>query len=211
MVAGGSGRRFGGAKQFLELAGRPVVAWSIEAARPVSDGIVVVVPSHSPAGNAVADLGADQVVIGGHSRAESVRAGLAAVPSDAAIIVVHDAARPLAPTALFAAVVASVRSGVADGAIPVLPVSDTLKRTDGPTVVGTIDRDGLVVTQTPQAFAAPVLRRAHATGDEATDDAGLVERLGARVDTVEGDPHNVKLTRPEDLALAEALLRSGVR
>jgi 2-C-methyl-D-erythritol 2,4-cyclodiphosphate synthase len=146
------------------------------------------------------------VVAGGATRAESVRAGLAAVPDDAAVIVVHDAARPLARSSLFAAVVDAVRSDGADGAIPVVPVTDTLKRVSGGTVLATVDREGMVAVQTPQAFAAATLRSAHRSAADATDDAALVERLGATVRTVMGDPHNMKLTGPADLDLAEALL-----
>jgi 2-C-methyl-D-erythritol 4-phosphate cytidylyltransferase len=217
VVAGGAGRRFGGPKQFVQLAGRPVAAWSVAAARSVADGVVLVVPGDTsgrgPVGDGrVADgsnvraMGADLVVVGGATRAESVRAGLAAVPDDTAIIVVHDAARPLATTSLFAAVVEAVRSVGTDGAIPVLPVADTLKRAVGGTVQSTVDRNGLVAAQTPQAFVATVLRSAHQRAGEASDDAALLETLGATVRTVVGDPRNVKLTRPEDLVLAEALI-----
>ncbi|MGH9079693.1 MAG: 2-C-methyl-D-erythritol 4-phosphate cytidylyltransferase [Acidimicrobiales bacterium] len=213
VVAGGSGRRFGGPKQFLQLAGRPVVSWSVMAARAVSEGVVLVVPD-APGGNGTRKgsdrddpaAGADRVVTGGASRADSVRSGLAAVPDEAAIIVVHDAVRPLAGSPVFAAVIEAVRAGRADGAIPVLPVSDTLKRTSGGMVRSTEDRDGLVLVQTPQAFVAATLRAAHRGAGDATDDAGLLERLGATVCTVVGDPRNMKLTRPEDLAVAEALM-----
>jgi 2-C-methyl-D-erythritol 4-phosphate cytidylyltransferase len=208
VVAGGSGRRFGGPKQFLQLAGRPVAAWSVTAARSIADGVVLVVPGEGPE---APPTGADRVVTGGATRAESVRAGLAVVPDDAAIIVIHDAARPLATGALFAAVVDVVRAGGADGAIPVVPVTDTLKRVDDGTVRGTVDRDGLVAVQTPQAFVAAILRRAYRSADEATDDAALVERVGATVRTVMGEPHNVKLTRTEDLEVAEALLNVSNR
>ena len=151
------------------------------------------------------------MVTGGTTRAQSVRAGLAAVPDDAAIIVIHDAARPLATEALFAAVVDVVRAGGADGAIPVVPVTDTLKRVDDGVVRATVDRDGLVAVQTPQAFVAATLRTAHRSAVEATDDAALVERVGATVRTVMGEPHNVKLTRTEDLAMAEALINVANR
>jgi 2-C-methyl-D-erythritol 4-phosphate cytidylyltransferase len=216
VVAGGSGRRFGGPKQFLPLAGHPVVSWSVRAARTVADGVVLVVPDDD-VGGAVDELpvrgagddaayGATAVVGGGATRADSVRAGLAVVPADAAVVVVHDAARPLAGPDLFAAVVDAVRAGDVDGAVPVVPVADTLKRVRGARVVATVDRDGLVAIQTPQAFAADALRAAHADGGDATDDAGLLEAAGMAVGTVPGDPRNLKLTRPEDLALAEALL-----
>jgi len=220
VVAGGSGRRFGGRKQFLPLAGHPVASWSVRAARAVADGVVLVVPAPSPDGadapvpapgsSGEDAFGATCVVTGGATRAESVRAGLAAVPADAAVIVVHDAARPLAGPDLFSAVIEVVLSGAADGAVPVVPVSDTLKRVEGDRVVATVDRDGLRAAQTPQAFAAGALRAAHAGGGEATDDAGLLEAAGRTVAAVSGDPRNVKLTRPEDLALAEALL-AGAR
>jgi 2-C-methyl-D-erythritol 4-phosphate cytidylyltransferase len=210
VVAGGSGSRFGGPKQFLLLAGRPVAAWSVAAARTVADGVVLVVPAGADDSDSGAPgpstMGADRVVVGGSSRAGSVRAGLAAVPEDAAVIVVHDAARPLATPALFAAVVDAVRSDGADGAIPVLPLSDTLKRTSEGRVLSTVDRAGLATTQTPQAFVAARLRAAHRGDGEATDDAGLLELEGATVRTVPGDPRNLKLTRAEDLAVAEALM-----
>jgi 2-C-methyl-D-erythritol 4-phosphate cytidylyltransferase len=211
VVAGGSGDRFGRPKQFLDLAGSTVVARSIAGARSVAAGVVVVVPAGQ---SAVADardpnFGADIRVDGGPSRAASVRAGLTAVPDDATVVVIHDAARPLAAPALFEAVVAAVtgRSG-ADGCIPVLPVTDTLKRVAGTEVVSTIDRSDLVAAQTPQAFGATVLRRAHREGAEATDDAALLESIGATVRTVPGDPRNLKLTVPHDLALAEILVGS---
>ena len=207
MVAGGSGSRFGGPKQFSELAGRPVAAWSVAAARTVSDGVVLVVPADTP----TTVPGADRVVVGGATRAASVRAGLAEVPDDAAIIVVHDAARPLASAALFASVVAAVSIAGVDGAIPVVPVADTLKQVVGDTVQHSVDRQGLVAVQTPQAFDAASLRNAHRTCGEATDDAGLLEDMGATVRTVAGEPHNLKLTRPGDLVLAEALMNTADR
>ena len=222
VVAGGTGRRFGGFKQFLPLAGVPVASWSIRAACTVADGAVLVVPSDAlpesdpsavcdgglPAPGATGDaaFGATTVVAGGATRAASVRAGLAAVPGDVGIIVIHDAARPLASPQLFASVVAAVRSGDAAGVIPVVPVSDTLKRVEDGIVVATVDREGLVSVQTPQAFVAEALRSAHRDGGEATDDAGLLEAAGLSVATVEGDLRNLKLTRPEDLVLAEALM-----
>jgi 2-C-methyl-D-erythritol 4-phosphate cytidylyltransferase len=221
VVAAGSGQRFGAPKQFLELAGRPVVDWSVAAARSVADGVVVVVPEGSEAIVTDADgvdgrrtpwtSGADQVVVGGPTRAASVRAGLAAVPIDASIVVVHDGVRPLASRHLFDAVVAAVREGAA-GAVPGVPLGDTVKRVEGGTVVATVDRRGLVLVQTPQAFDAAVLRRAHADEPDATDDAGLLEAIGAEVRVVEGDPGNVKITRPGDVQLVEGLLdRSGGR
>jgi 2-C-methyl-D-erythritol 4-phosphate cytidylyltransferase len=208
VVAGGEGRRFGEPKQFVLLGGQSVVGRSVAAARTVADGVVVVVPPPSASAPEweAPDVGADRVVVGGPTRAGSVRAGLAAVPAEAGVIIVHDAARPLATPALFAAVVAALESDGVEGAIPVLPVTDTLKRVVDGAVVATVDREDLAVVQTPQAFVAATLRRAHRSADEATDDASLVEGLGATVCTVAGEPHNLKLTRPLDLVLAEALM-----
>jgi 2-C-methyl-D-erythritol 4-phosphate cytidylyltransferase len=170
-----------------------VVDWSVAACRSVADGVVLVVPP----GHADAEV-ADVVVTGGATRSDSVRAGLAAVPSDADIVVVHDAARPFASPALFHAVVAAVAGGV-DGAVPGVAVADTIKQVHDGRVVATLDRDTLVAVQTPQAFAAEALRRAHRHGGEATDDAALVEAAGGRVVVVEGDPANTKITRRADL------------
>jgi len=233
VVAGGSGERFGGPKQFALLSGRPVVSWSIEAARSVADSVVLVVPKGTgPADSGTCDdeggavtaggesggkpgceardrelkspWGADVVVCGGPTRSSSVRAGLASVPDGVAVVVVHDAARPLAAPGLFRAVVDAVVAG-ADGAVPGVPVGDTLKRLDGDRVAGTVDRSYLVAVQTPQAFRADRLRAAHAGGAEATDDAALLEDEGATVRVVPGDPSNVKLTTPQDLRVAEML------
>jgi 2-C-methyl-D-erythritol 4-phosphate cytidylyltransferase len=209
VVAGGSGQRFGQLKQFALLAERPVVEWAVAACRPSSSGVVLVVPRGTDAAPA---HGADVVVEGGLTRAQSVRLGLAAVPDDAEVIVVHDAARPLASDALFRAVIEAVTAG-AGCAIPGVPVSDTIKVVDGQvvdgaqTVTATLDRTSLVAVQTPQAFGAALLRRAHAEGGEATDDAALVEALGATVRVVPGDPRNLKITTPADLGTAEHLLR----
>lgn len=205
VVAGGSGARFGGEKQFATLGGRRLVDRAVAAARTVSDGVVAVVP---PGRSAEPVDGADAIVTGGATRSESVRAGLAAVPGDAEVIVVHDAARPLADSKLFSATVAAVVAG-ADGAVPGIPIPDTIKRVsaDGPgpaRVEGTIPRDGLVVVQTPQAFRASVLRHAHASKADGTDDAQLVESAGGIVVVVPGDPRNFKVTTPADLAMAES-------
>jgi 2-C-methyl-D-erythritol 4-phosphate cytidylyltransferase len=148
------------------------------------------------------------VVEGGATRTGSVCRGVAAVPETAEVIVVHDAARPLASEDLFRAVIDAVTAGGAGGAVPGVPVSDTIKVVDGSQwVTATLDRAALVAVQTPQAFDAALLRRAHANGTEATDDAALVEALGATVRVVPGDPHNLKITTPADLELAEHLLK----
>jgi 2-C-methyl-D-erythritol 4-phosphate cytidylyltransferase len=206
VVAAGSGRRFGAPKHFAPLGGRPLVHWAVEAARSVADGVVLVLP---PTGVAETDAptGADFVVAGGDTRAGSVRAGLAAVPAEAEVIVVHDGARPLASPALFRAVIDAVVGG-ADAAVPGLAVADTLKRVEGDVVTATVGRDGIMAVQTPQAFRAAMLREAHESGAEATDDAGLVESVGATVRVVPGDARNIKVTTPADLELAQALAAS---
>jgi 2-C-methyl-D-erythritol 4-phosphate cytidylyltransferase len=194
VVAAGTGSRFGKPKQFEMLGDRTILQWSTDAARAACDDVVVVVPAGSEGG-----------VAGGATRSESVRNGLASVPADAEIVVVHDAARPLATAALFATVIDAVKSG-ADGAIPAVPVTDTIKRVDGDRVVETLDRSALVAVQTPQAFRADVLRKAHAVGADATDDGALVEAAGGRVVVVPGETANIKVTTPHDLRVAEALL-----
>lgn len=210
VVAGGAGSRFGRPKQFALLAGAPVVEWAVTAARTSADGVVLVVPADRV--DDARRVGADATVAGGASRSASVRSGLERVPGDASVVVVHDAARPLASAALFAAVVAPLldpSSGL-DAVVCAVPVADTLKRlsADGATVAGTVDRSELVAVQTPQAFRADALRKAHATGGEATDDAALVEAAGGTVRVVPGEPTNVKLTVAADLTFAEHLLRS---
>ena len=202
VVAAGQGERFGGLKQYEPLAGRRVLDWSLAAASAACDGIVLVVPSDRAS---VVEGLADAVVAGGATRSASVRAGLAAVPGDAEIVVVHDAARPAATDALFRVVTGAVVAG-ADGAVPGLPVVDTVKRVVGDVVAETLDRAELVTVQTPQAFRAAALRAAHKAGSDATDDAALVEAAGGRVVVVPGDPRNRKVTTPDDLAaLAEVL------
>jgi 2-C-methyl-D-erythritol 4-phosphate cytidylyltransferase/2-C-methyl-D-erythritol 2,4-cyclodiphosphate synthase len=202
VVAAGSGRRFGGAKQFGLLAGRRVVDRSVEVAAGCCDGVVVVLPA-AAIGTADAVVpGASAVVPGGTTRAESVRAGLAAVPDGAAVVLVHDAARPLATPSLYGRVVAAVRDGAA-AVVPAVPVVDTVRSVG---TGGVVDRELLRAVQTPQGFPADGLRAAHAAGGEATDDASLVESAGGRVELVEGERTNLKLTGPEDLVVAEALL-----
>jgi 2-C-methyl-D-erythritol 4-phosphate cytidylyltransferase len=205
VVAGGSGQRFGERKQFADLDGRPVAHWAVEACRPWSAGTILVVPPGTTEG-----YGADLMVEGGATRAESVRQGLAAVPAIAEVILVHDAARPLAAPQLFAAVIDAVVQGGADAAIPGVAVSDTIKKVDAmDNVIETLDRTELVAVQTPQAFAAAVLRRAHAEGADATDDAALVEAFGGRVRVVPGEARNLKITTPADLRAAARIIEES--
>jgi 2-C-methyl-D-erythritol 4-phosphate cytidylyltransferase len=211
VVAGGTGRRFGEPKQFSSLGGRPVLEWAVDACRRVSDGVVLVLPEDAPADAA---SGADAVVTGGPTRADSVRCGLDAVPAEADVVVVHDAARPLAPPALFDAVLEAMRAEDVDGVVPGLVPSDTIKVVDeNMNVTSTLDRAALVAVQTPQAFGATALRAAHALAQggegvaaSVTDDAMLVEASGGRVRVVPGHSGNLKITTPDDLATAERLL-----
>jgi 2-C-methyl-D-erythritol 4-phosphate cytidylyltransferase len=196
VVSAGSGTRFGGPKHLADLGGRTVLQRSVDVARRSADGVVVVLAP----GSTVEVEGADRVVDGGDSRSASVAHGLAAVPAEAEVVLVHDAARPLASAALFERVVAAVRAG-ADAAVPAVAVVDTIRDVVG----GTVDRDRLRAVQTPQGFAAAALRAVHERGGEATDDATLVEAAGGTVVLVEGERTNLKITEPADLVVAAAL------
>lgn len=198
VVGGGSGRRFGRAKQYEPLGDERVIDRARRIATETCDGVVLVVPAE--------DVEREGGVAGGETRSASVRAGLAAVPEEATVICVHDAARPLATAALYRRVVDAVAAG-ADGAIPGVAVTDTIKIVDDAGVVrDTPPRHLLRAVQTPQAFRADRLRRAHRDGAEGTDDASLVEAAGGRVVIVDGEPQNFKITTPEDLELARRLV-----
>jgi 2-C-methyl-D-erythritol 4-phosphate cytidylyltransferase/2-C-methyl-D-erythritol 2,4-cyclodiphosphate synthase len=212
IVAAGTGSRTGGEpKQWRLLGGRPVLRWSAESlsaagARP----LVLVVPASDleRASSLVADLPGVQVVAGGAERVDSARAGLAAlanVGAEAEAVLVHDAARPFVGSAHVERLLAALAQ--ADGAVPALPVADTLKRQSAEGL-STVPREGLHRIQTPQAFRLDVLRRAYAelgAGAQVTDDAGVVEQAGGRVVAVAGDPMLMKLTYPEDFEMAEHL------
>ena len=205
IVAAGSGIRAGGAvpKQFATLAGKPMIAHAYTAfvRHPRIDEVVVVAAAGSE--RRVADvLGPVRIVIGGRSRRESVANGVAAIEADR--ILVHDAARPFVAAAVIDRVIDALDAH--DGAIPVLPIADTLAK-GGETLGEIVPRDGLVRVQTPQGFNTAILRRAHAdwpVGEEATDDAQMVRRVGGAVALVQGDAMLDKVTHPEDFALAEA-------
>ena len=201
VVGGGSGQRFGRPKQYELLGAERVIDRSRRVAAEVSAGVVVVVPPE--------DAAAEGAVGGGTTRSESVRAGLAAVPAEATVICVHDAARPLATPELYRRAVAAVVGG-ADAAIPGIAVTDTIKVVEGRRVVATPDRSTLVAVQTPQAFRAAVLRAAHDGEPTATDDAALVEAAGGTVVVVEGDARNLKITEPGDLEAARRIVEAEV-
>lgn len=200
-MGGGSGQRFGRPKQYELIGDERIIDRSRRVAEQVSDGVVVVVPA--------ADAEREVAIAGGATRSASVRAGLSQVPDDCDVICIHDAARPFASVGLFRAVVAAIETSV-DGAVPGVPVSDTIKIVDeSGTVVDTPERSRLVAVQTPQAFRATVLRAAHAGSAEGTDDASLVEAAGGRVVVVAGESTNRKVTHPEDLVWARSVIMAG--
>jgi 2-C-methyl-D-erythritol 4-phosphate cytidylyltransferase len=206
LLAAGSGERLGVGrpKAFVELAGRPMLEWSLAALRAAGlDRIVVALPD-----GGAAPAGCEGVP-GGASRSASVRAALARVV-EADVVVVHDAARPLVTPDVFTRVVEALAG--ADCAIAAARVADTIKEADDArTVVATLDRSRLWAVQTPQAFRRAALARALDVADDvlarATDDASLIERAGGTVRVVETSPANFKVTTPHDLRVAELLLR----
>jgi 2-C-methyl-D-erythritol 4-phosphate cytidylyltransferase len=216
LVAAGRGERLGEGrpKAFARLGELPLLAEPLrrlEACKQV-DAIVVVAPPEweEPAILLAEEVGAAKVtacVPGGQTRSASVRAGIAEVPDDAAVILVHDAARPLLPPELVTRLLDALDEGY-DGAVPGLPVADTIKRVAGGLVLETPAREELMAVQTPQAFAARVLRAAAA--GEGSDCASLVEAAGGRVTVVPGDERLLKVTTAADLARAEALLAAEV-
>jgi 2-C-methyl-D-erythritol 4-phosphate cytidylyltransferase len=219
VVAAGQGTRYGGAraKQYEMLNGIPLLLRAVRpfAAHPDIACTVVVLPPQdvgappewlgSLAGEAL------RFVAGGATRRESVARGLAALPAECTVVLVHDGARPFPPRAAIDAGIVAARAG--HGAVPALPVADTIKRADDfGTVLCTVARQGLWRAQTPQAFPRALLERAHATDaglGEATDDAMLVELAGGRVDLIPGDPRNLKITTRTDLELAEWWMGRG--
>lgn len=211
LPAAGRGVRLGESKPkaFVEVGGVTMLRRAVDGllASDVVDHVVVVVPAELVEHSREIVPDDVSIVVGGAERLHSVRAGIDAVP-DAGFFLVHDAARALTPPDLIARVVAELRNG-ACAVIPALPVSDTIKSVDpSGAVIGTPARSGLRAIQTPQGFEADLLRRAYdgvLDGDQATDDAGLVERLGEAVATVPGDPLAFKITTPLDLMLANAL------
>lgn len=201
VVAAGSGRRFGAVKQFSMLGPERVVDRSVRMAAGSCDGVVVVVPENALGGPDGEFPLADVVIGGGATRTESSRAGVGAVPEGVGVILVHDAARPLAGAEVFERVIEAVRGGAA-AVVPVVEVADTIRGLDGYVV----DRERLRAVQTPQGFVAAVLRDALEVGGQATDDAGAVEAVGHEVRMVAGDPINRKITTPADLLFARALI-----
>lgn len=213
--AAGRGERLGpGAPKALRtLAGQPILVHAVRnlaTARDI-DLIVVAVPEDSVEESRALLAGIElpiTIVCGGETRQDSVARALLALPPEVDVVLVHDAARPLVPAEVVDRVAAAVRAG-SEAVIPTLGVVDTIKEVDGDGIVrATLDRSRLHAIQTPQGFARDVLQRAHAASDggDATDDAGMVERMGVSVRVVPGHEEAFKITRPLDLVLAEAIL-----
>jgi 2-C-methyl-D-erythritol 4-phosphate cytidylyltransferase len=218
IAAAGSGRRMGAAgnKLLLEVAGRPVLAWTLEAALACPTirwiGIVGQAVDAEAVAAIVTAAAPDrpvQWILGGDTRQDSVSRGLDALPPEATGVLIHDGARCLVDPELLERCGALVEAGLA--VIAATPVTDTIKQVDGSgTITATPDRDGLWAAQTPQGFPVERLRQAHATaaarGWSVTDDAALFERLGLPVQVLQAPPSNIKLTTPFDLTIAEAVL-----
>lgn len=211
--AAGSGERLGAQvpKAFVRVAGRELVVHAVDRLRAAGVRSVVVAVSPGQLDRARALLGASAaVVVGGADRTASVAAGLATVPTDADVVLVHDAARAFAPVSLIERVTARIRAG-ADAVVPVLPVVDTIRTIGtGAALAGTVDRSLLRIVQTPQGFQPDVLRRAHAVaadrGVSSTDDAALAEAIGVTVVAVDGDRAAMKITTPDDLEMVERMM-----
>ena len=215
IVAAGSGVRLGSnvPKAFVKIAGRTMLSYSLATVRQINsiEELVITVPEgfENAARAEVAAAGLSmpvKITVGGIERQDSVRIALELTSAESDLVIVHDAARPLATAAIFeACLTAASRAGAAIAAIP---VSDTLKRVADSTITATIARAGLWQAQTPQAFRRAVLVSAHQRAVRekvaATDDADLVERTGARVEVVEASTTNIKITTPADLAIIEA-------
>ena len=216
IVAAGSGSRAGGDKQWRDLGGEPVVRWSAEALLNAgADELIVVIASDAVerAADVLSGLPRWKAVVGGAARADSVRAGLAALtcPADQPVLI-HDAARPLLDAAVVDRLLSALETS--DGALPVLPVADSLRRGEAEIMTDVVERDGLWRAQTPQAFRRGVIETAYAAWSHAevpTDEAVVVQRNGGAVALVRGDARLMKLTYPEDFAMAEALLPQAQR
>lgn len=202
VLAAGRGERFGGRKQTATICGEQLAHRSARTAAACVDQVVVVLPPGQPwDGPPVVSI-----VAGGRSRADSVRAGLAAVTPEAGIIVICDAAHPLAAEELFERVIRAVALGAA-GAVPCIPCVEVIKHVRAGRVLSTLQpREEFLIAQSPHAFRAEALRRAHRGLPQAVEDSALVEALGEDVVAVPGDPGNIHVVTPEELVMAERLL-----
>ena len=222
ILAGGTGERFGkeGGKQLVEIGGKPILTWSVEAFDAVGDiGLIVIVCPAERQGEYLSKAVdpfsfATPIVVAaaGSTRQESAFSGLELVPEEFEYVVMHDGARPLISADLIAHTIATLKGNIdADGAVVAHPAIDTLKVVENGVIVGTPDRSVFWNAQTPQVFRAGISRRAHASalsdGFVGTDDSSLIERLGGRVLVVEGKRDNIKLTVPEDYLMLVAAVR----
>ena len=222
ILAGGTGERFGkeGGKQLVEIGGKPILTWSVEAFDAVGDiGLIVIVCPAERQGEYLSKAVdpfsfATPIVVAaaGSTRQESAFSGLELVPEEFEYVVMHDGARPLISADLLAHTIATLKGNIdADGAVVAHPAIDTLKVVENGVIVGTPDRSVFWNAQTPQVFRAGIYRRAHASalsdGFVGTDDSSLIERLGGRVLVVEGKRDNIKLTVPEDYLMLVAAVR----
>lgn len=222
ILAGGTGERFGneGGKQLVEIGGKPIITWSVEAFDAVGDiGLIVIVCPAERQGEYLSKAVdpfsfATPIVVAaaGSTRQESAFSGLELVPEEFEYVVMHDGARPLISADLIAHTIATLKGNIdADGAVVAHPAIDTLKVVENGVIVGTPDRSVFWNAQTPQVFRAGIYRRAHASalsdGFVGTDDSSLIERLGGRVLVVEGKRDNIKLTVPEDYLMLVAAVR----
>ncbi|SFN22152.1 2-C-methyl-D-erythritol 4-phosphate cytidylyltransferase [Pseudonocardia ammonioxydans] len=203
VLAGGTGARFGRLKQLAELAGSRLVDHTVGAARRTCDRVALVLP----AGVEWDGEPVDALAVGGDHQSESLRSGLDAVPADAGILVLADPAHPLAADRLFTDAIAAVRAG-ADGAVPVVPMLEVVQRVVDGVVVETLPKQDTVITQSPQAFRADVLRAAHAGAPRPVENSGMLAASGHRVVTVPGDPANLHVATAEDLAVVRRLARA---
>lgn len=206
VLAAGSGSRFGGQKQFVRIGGIPIVERSIITAKQCADLVVAVRPQGIMQSSAFA--GADVVVEGGATRSESVRAGLAVIPPEVCFVLVHDGTRPFADAKLYERVLTALRGG-AEAVVPVVPLTDTLKRVRGDLVAETVERARMGIVQTPQGFTRAAAFSAHRKEADADDDASRYVREGLSVETVEGEVANIKITYPSDLVIAGGIAESG--
>lgn len=222
ILAGGTGERFGkeGGKQLVEIGGKPILTWSVEAFDAVGDiGLIVIVCPAERQGEYLSKAVdpfsfATPIVVAaaGSTRQESAFSGLELVPEEFEYVVMHDGARPLISADLIAHTIATLKGNIdADGAVVAHPAIDTLKVVENGVIAGTPDRSVFWNAQTPQVFRAGIYRRAHASalsdGFVGTDDSSLIERLGGRVLVVEGKRDNIKLTVPEDYLMLVAAVR----
>ncbi len=204
VLAAGQGRRFGRLKQFERVGGRRLVDRVVDVARRTCDRVALVLPP----GLGWDGPAVDALAVGGDHQSESVRAALAAIPESAGIAVICDAAHPLASPALFTAVIGQVRAG-AEAAVPIIPILEVVQRVADDVVVETLPKDGCFLTQTPQAFRLDVLRAVHADEPRPVENSSLVAERGHRVVTVPGDPLNLHVSTPRELAMADLLATSA--